>query len=734
VTVRSGLLPSARPHPALRSIRQLLEETAMHRIALALFAVAPAIIIAGCDDPPLTCGIYTYDPDLMTCVCPEGTTLLADGTCLWPDGRVPSVDGSMPRVDAGPIEPPQDAAMDSQLSVDDAGIETDGCITRTFYRDDDNDSFGSATDSVDACVAPEGYVDNSADCDDGCTTCNPSAAETCNGVDDNCNDFTDEGVLTTFFVDADGDAFGDPTSPMEACSMPVGYTANDDDCDDSCTDCRPGGIELCEGSLDEDCSMGVDDGCGCTIGATRACPGGSDVGECAAGTQTCTSAGEWSACRSATPPSTELCNGRDDDCDSIVDGTVAASSCSATRVTGAGCSAGTCVVTSCASGYANCDSAFATGCEARLGTAAHCGSCGDACGWGCDGSSCNDGVSISGGDTHTCAVREDGAVACWGRNHEGQLGDGSLSNRLAPVSVSGLADVIAVSPGARHTCALRSSGRVSCWGSNANGFLGSEVGSRSLIPVGVPGITTAVSVASGETHTCAVLGDGTIRCWGENAFGQLGNGGGSLTSTAPVMVSGISTATAVATRGLTTCAITSGNVRCWGIGSLGDGSTMGSTTPVTVSGLSGVTAITAGYGFECALRPSAVSCWGTGSDGQLGNGASSTSTTPVTVSGLTDAIAIAAGQAHACALRAGGTVQCWGRNTDGQLGDGTTTNRSTPVNVAGLSGVAAIGVGYSYSCAVLSSGAVRCWGKNEYGMLGDGTSTTRTTPVAVSAP
>jgi alpha-tubulin suppressor-like RCC1 family protein len=81
-------------------------------------------------------------------------------------------------------------------------------------------------------------------------------------------------------------------------------------------------------------------------------------------------------------------------------------------------------------------------------------------------------LQISAGLRYTCALRQGGAVSCWGFNGAGQLGDGTTTSRLAPTPVTGLTDAIQISAGERHACALRQGGGVSCWGHNRFGRLG----------------------------------------------------------------------------------------------------------------------------------------------------------------------------------------------------------------------------------------------------------------------
>ena len=98
---------------------------------------------------------------------------------------------------------------------------------------------------------------------------------------------------------------------------------------------------------------------------------------------------------------------------------------------------------------------------------------------------------------HACATLADGTVQCWGGNADGRLGDGTTTNRLTPVLVSGITTATSVSAGAFHNCAMLADGTVQCWGGNAKGQLGDGTTTSSNIPVQVSNITTATSVSAG---------------------------------------------------------------------------------------------------------------------------------------------------------------------------------------------------------------------------------------------
>jgi hypothetical protein len=273
-----------------------------------------------------------------------------------------------------------------------------------------------------------------------------------------------------------------------------------------------------------------------------------------------------------------------------------------------------------------------------------------ACGGGdCDDTDFDTGVcwsSVGPGAIHSCGLRTDGEVLCWGDNTYEQssppsdsftmvetrgYGDSSHSCGL---TVDGTVECWgsdsygessppdtpfqSVSVGRRHTCALTLSGNAVCWGDNTSGQ-------------STPPSTTFTSLNAGESHNCAVTASGLVECWGYNASGQ---------STPPE-----GTFQSVSAGDNHTCGLATDNsVLCWGANGFGE------TSPPSGS----FVAVTAGGYFSCALNEAGdAQCWGADHHGQ----ASPPDTTFESIRG---------GGWHTCATTPSGDIECWGANDSGQ--------------------------------------------------------------------
>jgi len=382
----------------------------------------------------------------------------------------------------------------------------------------------------------------------------------------------------------------------------------------------------------------------------------------------------------------------------------------------------------------DCDDMVDEGIDTSI-DAANCGECGRACGGGetCGGGYCDTerAIALAAGGAHTCVVRQSGAVACWGWNLYGQLGDGSVIDRPAPRTVSGVSGATAIGAGMAHSCAV-AGGDVYCWGANGRGELGD--GSTISRPVAAAlGLTGVAEVAVGVAHTCALTAAGDVSCWGANSRGEVGD---LMTEDALVphmVIVGTPVVSVAAGHHHTCAAFETGGVSCWGAngsGQLGSGMIgMGVNMPTSVPGILTATDVTVGRRHSCArLMDDTVACWGANERGQLGTMGPMTSLMPVMVQMLTDAGAIFSGAAgsHICATTSFG-ASCWGANATGQVGSGDTGNvfEATPMlevletpAAIGAGGWGAAGVGHT--CILEASGRVRCIGDGGLGQLGDG--------------
>lgn len=136
--------------------------------------------------------------------------------------------------------------------------------TSTWYIDGDTDGYGNANLSLQQCDQPTGYVLDDSDCDDGDIDINTDATEVCDGVDNDCNGAIDDDDLgldtttgTDFYLDDDGDGFGDPTVSSLLCALPSGYSASNTDCDDTNDEIFPGATLIC--GVDADCDGVTED-------------------------------------------------------------------------------------------------------------------------------------------------------------------------------------------------------------------------------------------------------------------------------------------------------------------------------------------------------------------------------------------------------------------------------------------------------------------------------------------
>ncbi len=338
-------------------------------------------------------------------------------------------------------------------------------------------------------------------------------------------------------------------------------------------------------------------------------------------------------------------------------------------------------------------------------------------------------VSVSAGQSHTCAVLDNASLKCWGFTVGGQIGlgvqdtrgdgPGEMGDNLPAVDLGAGRAAAAVSVGGTSTCALLDNAAVKCWGDNLNGQEGlgdttrrgddpGEMGD-ALPAVNLGTGRTATTISSGRSHVCAILDNGSVKCWGWNQYGQLGlgatdnrgDGAGEMGDNLPPVDLGTGrTAVAISSSFVNTCALLdNGRVKCWGFGGFaipatgatdnrGDGpGEMGDALPYVDLGTGRTAvAISTGDNFACALLDNGrVKCWGSNNAGQLGLGDMDTrgdapgemgDALPYLDLGTgRTATAVAAGNSQACARLDDGSIKCWGNNQSGALGLGDSANR-----------------------------------------------------------
>ncbi|MDQ0063086.1 RCC1 domain-containing protein, partial [Paenibacillus harenae] len=212
-------------------------------------------------------------------------------------------------------------------------------------------------------------------------------------------------------------------------------------------------------------------------------------------------------------------------------------------------------------------------------------------------------IAVAAGSAHSLALKSDGTVWAWGNNSNGQLGIGRTTlPSSSPVQVTNLSSVVAIASGSHHNFAIKSDGTVWAWGGNWNGQLGDGSTTERYTPVQVQGLSSVIDVTAGAYHSLAIKSDGTVWAWGNNDYGQDGVPGGltlhdgtSLVTTyrhTPVQVQGLSSVIDVAAGYAHSLALNSdGTVLAWGFnggGQLGDGSTTNRSSPVQVTELDSV--------------------------------------------------------------------------------------------------------------------------------------------------
>ena len=339
-------------------------------------------------------------------------------------------------------------------------------------------------------------------------------------------------------------------------------------------------------------------------------------------------------------------------------------------------------------------------------------------------------IQIESGDNYMVAIKQDGTLWSWGRNNNGQLGDGTTTDRNIPTQIGTNSDWNSISTGTNHTIAIRNNGSIWGWGGNGNYKIGIITTSFVLIPTQIGTATNWNYVSAGDKHTMAIKTDGTLWAWGRNFEGQLGIGTTVGQIQIPTQV-GTATNWNVVAAGLKNSFATRSGNTLWGWGSggaVGDGTNIDRLSPVQIG--TGTNWIMPYANVSAMARKSDGTLWAWGNNGygQLGIGSNSDQLSPVQMGTANNWRSVSMGFGHTLAVNTFNSLYAWGWNVSGQLGNGTTVNTNIPTLLS--QNVLKIAAGDFQNMATLSTTQVYTWGSNQYGQIGNGTISTNGQPVA----
>ncbi|MCA9524408.1 MAG: hypothetical protein KC609_25745 [Myxococcales bacterium] len=341
---------------------------------------------------------------------------------------------------------------------------------------------------------------------------------------------------------------------------------------------------------------------------------------------------------------------------------------------------------------------------------------------------------VSVGGDHSCGIRDDDSLWCWGNSDDGEAG---VASSLVPVNISDGMSWASVSAGDDFTCAIeKTSLALYCWGSDKYGQLGAGATDQTGSTKRKIGSSKWLSVSLGTSHACGIIQDsqnpdrGTLHCWGRNNQRQLGQGADTDDKDAPSPV-GSALWWDVKAGSSHNCGRQIDNkMYCWGNGSygkLGKASPTAAGDPLKVTD-NEWTMVTAGSNQSCGLVGTSLYCLGNNTDGELGIGApgDSVNATPQLITGQWKFVA--SGSGATCAIRSDDTLQCWGNTFNGQVGNGLLGWVIEPSNLQSWPTFSMLSAGFRATCGLTTGSLLYCFGDNESGQLADDTTLQKREP------